>query len=459
MTVTIDEGRFGALASSFAGTLLRPADAGYEEARRVHNGLVDRRPALIARCTSAPDAAAALAFARDSGLPVSVRGGGHNIAGRAVIDDGVTVDLSPMKGIDVDPSSKTVRAGGGVVWSEFNAATADHGLATTGGLVSTTGIAGLTLGGGLGWLMPRYGLAADNLVSVELVLASGEIVRVSEEHHPDLFWALRGGGGNFGVATTFEYRLHPVTEVVAGLVAYPFDAARDVLRFLGEFTGGALSDDLMVVGALVHAPDGSGAKLAAAVVCHTGSKEEADRELEPLLGFGSPALTQVGPMPYPVANTLLDEAYPKGALNYWKSGFLRGLDGGTIDTIVEQFSSTPSPMTAIGIEHFHGAVTRVGVTETAVPHREPGHNMFITSVWNDPETTAANIAWTREAFGAIGPHLADRRWLNYLDDDDASDAIRAAYGPNYQRLADVKGLYDPGNIFRSNHNIEPASAA
>jgi FAD/FMN-containing dehydrogenase len=325
-------------------------------------------------------------------------------------------------------------------------------------LVSTTGIAGLTLGGGLGWLMPKYGLAADNLVSVELVSASGDVLQVSEESDPDLFWALRGGGGNFGVATTFEYRLHPLTDVTAGLVAYPFDAARDVLRFFRDFTAGPLSDDLMVLGALVHAPDGSGAKLAAVAVCHTGSKEEADRELEPLLGFGSPALTAVAPMPYPDANTLLDAGYPKGALNYWKSGFLGGLDDEAIDAIVEQFSSTPSTMTAIGIEHFHGAVTRVGVTDTAVPHRQPGHNMFMTSVWMDPEATAANVAWTREAFSSIRPHLADRRWLSYLDDDD-DDAIRSAYGPNYQRLADVKRRYDPENVFQSNHNIEPASAA
>ena len=284
------------------------------------------------------------------------------------------------------------------------------------------------------------------------------MLQVSEESDPDLFWALRGGGGNFGVATTFEYRLHPLTDVTAGLVAYPFDAARDVLRFFRDFTAGPLSDDLMVLGALVHAPDGSGAKLAAVAVCHTGSKEEADRELEPLLGFGSPALTAVGPMPYPDANTLLDAGYPKGALNYWKSGFLGGLDDEAIDAIVEQFSSTPSTITAIGIEHFHGAVTRVGVTDTAVPHRQPGHNMFMTSVWMDPETTAANVAWTREAFSAIRPHLADRRWLSYLDDDD-DDAIRSAYGPNYQRLAEVKRRYDPENVFQSNHNIEPASAA
>jgi FAD/FMN-containing dehydrogenase len=370
------------------------------------------------------------------------------------------IDLATMKDIEVDPSARSARAGGGVVWSEFNGATAIHGLATTGGLVSTTGIAGLTLGGGLGWLMPRYGLAADNLLSVELVSASGEVLQVSDESDPDLLWALRGGGGNFGIATTFEYRLHPLTEVMAGLVAYPFDAARDVLRFFRDFTAGPVSDNLMVLGALVHAPDGSGAKLAAMAVCHTGSKEEADRELEPLLGFGSPALTAVGPMPYPDANTLLDGGYPKGALNYWKSGFLGGLDDAAIDSIVDQFASTPSTMTAIGIEHFHGAVTRVGVTETAVPHREPGHNMFITSVWMDPEATGANIAWTRDAFSTIRPHLADRRWLSYLDDDDgASEVIRMAYGPNYQRLADIKRRYDPDNVFQSNHNIEPASAA
>jgi len=443
------------LVSSFSGEVLTPADAGYDEARRVHNGFVDKHPAVIARCRGTADIAAAIAFARANNLEISVRGGGHNVAGRAVTDGGVMVDLSLMKAIDVDPEARTVRAEGGVVWAEFNDATHAHSLATTGGVISTTGIAGLTLGGGLGWLMPRFGLAADNLLSVELVTADGQVLTVSEGEHPDLFWALRGGGGNFGVAASFTYRLHPLTEVTAGLVAHPFDAAGDVLRFYRDFTG-AISDDLMVVAGLVHAPDGSGVPLAAIVVCHAGSPEDASTELKPLLEFGSPALAQVGPMPYPAANTMLDAGYPRGVLNYWKSSFLRGLDDGLIDALINQFASCPSPMTAALIEHFHGAVARVGVSDTAVPHREAGYNMVITSVWTDPATTDANIAWTRESFAAVSSHLAERRWLNYLDDDDAADAVRAAYGPNYARLAEVKRRYDPDNLFRLNHNIEPA---
>jgi FAD/FMN-containing dehydrogenase len=446
-----------ALRASLSGELLTRDDATYDEVRQVHNGLVDKRPLAIARCRGTADIAAAIAFASADGLEISVRGGGHNVAGRAVTEGGLMIDLSLMKGIDVDAQARTVRAEGGVVWSELNEATHAHGLATTGGIISTTGIAGLTLGGGLGWLMPKLGLAADNLASAEIVSAAGEVLTADAASHPDLFWAVRGGGGNFGVAASFTYRLHPLTEVTGGLVAHPFDAAGDVLRFYRDFTA-SISDDLMVVAGLVHAPDGSGVPLAALVVCHSGSREEADAELAPLLGFGQPALAEVGPMPYPQVNTLLDAGYPRGALNYWKSTFLRGLDDGAIDALVERFPSCPSPMTAVVLEHFHGAVTRVPVTETAVPHREPGYNMVITSVWTDPSTTDANVAWTRETFGAIAPYAAGRRWLNYLVDDDADDAIRQAYGPNYVRLAEVKRRYDPENVFRLNHNIRPAAA-
>jgi FAD/FMN-containing dehydrogenase len=362
-----------------------------------------------------------------------------------------------MRAVDVDPDARMVRAEGGVVWSELNEATHAHGLATTGGVISTTGIAGLTLGGGLGWLMPRFGLAADNLASAEVVTADGQIRSVADDADPDLFWALRGGGGNFGVAASFTYRLHLLSEVTGGLVAHPFEAAGDLLRFYRRFTS-SISDDLMVVGGLVHAPDGSGVPLGAVAVCHAGSRAEADAELGPLLGFGRPALAQVGPMPYPQMNTLLDAGYPRGALNYWKSTFVGELDDGLIDALVERFGSCPSPMTAALFEHFHGAVTRVGVSDTAVPHREPGYNMVITSVWTDPATTDANIAWTRETFAAVQPYAASRRWLNYLVDDDDDDAIRQAYGPNHRRLSEIKRRYDPDNVFRLNHNIQPAAA-
>jgi FAD/FMN-containing dehydrogenase len=455
--VSIDENRLQAFAATFSGDLLVPSDPRYEAARTVHNGLVDKRPALIARCRGTADVVDALALAREEGLDVSVRGGGHNVAGRAVVDDGVVIDLSLMKGIHVNPTAPTLRAQGGVVWREFNREAALHGLATTGGVISTTGISGLTLGGGLGWLLGKYGLAADNLMSVELVTAAGEVLTSSADDHPDLFWALRGGGGNFGVATSLEYRLHPLEQVFAGLVAHPFAAAHDVLRFYRDFTD-SVSDDLSVIGALVHAPDGSGVPLAAFVVCHGGPIERAQRELEPLLKFGSPAMVQVGPMPYPAANMLLDDGFPKGALNYWKSSFIRSLSDEAIDTMVERFAACPSPMTAMVLEHFHGAVTRIGVSDTAVPHREPGYNFLSASVWTDPATTGDNIAWTRAFYAALEPHFVRRRWLNYLDDDDAGDAVRAAYGPNYSRLAEVKRHYDPDNVFHMNHNIQPAAA-
>jgi FAD/FMN-containing dehydrogenase len=385
---------------------------------------------------------------------VSVRGGGHNVAGRAVTDGGLMISLADMKDVAVDPERATVTAQGGVTWGELNEAAGQHGLGTTGGVVSTTGIAGYTLGGGLGWLMARHGLAADNLLAVELVTASGEVLHVDAGSHPDLFWALRGGGGNFGVATSFTYRLHPVATVTGGLIAHPLEAAPELLRFYRDAVAD-VSDDLSVFAGLVHAPDGSGAKLAALAVFHTGNPEDAERELAPFRSFGSPVVTQVGPMPYPVMNTLLDAGYPNGALNYWLSSFVRGLPDGLIDTAVERFASVPSPMTAILLEHFHGAVTRVGPTETAVPHREPGWNLLITSVWTDPAGTEANIGWTRETFAALQPHFADRRWLNYLGDDQADDAVRAAYGPNFERLREVKRRYDPDNVFHLNHNIAP----
>jgi FAD/FMN-containing dehydrogenase len=447
--------RLQAIATTFSGVLLRPGDDGYEEARRVHNGLIDKRPALIARCRGTADIAEALRFAQESGLEVSIRGGGHNVAGRAVTDGGVMIDLSLMKAIYVDPVARKARAQGGVTWREFDRETAVHGLATTGGQVSTTGIAGLTLGGGIGWLAGKYGLAADNLISVELVTADGEVVTASEQEHPDLFWALRGGGGNFGVAASLEYRLHPLREVTGGLVAYPFTAAREVLRFFRTFVESA-SDELGVAAGLVHAPDGSGAKLAAIVVCHAGSPARATADLKPLLDFGSPALAQVGPMPYPVVNTLLDGGYPTGALNYWKSSFLRSFDDGAIDAMVERFAACPSPMSAIVIEFFHGAMTRVGVSDTAIPHRAAGYNFVITGVWTGRGATEENIAWTRETFAALQPYSADARWLNYLDRDDEDDATRAAYGPNYARLTEIKRKYDPNNVFRLNANIPPS---
>ena len=454
MSATIDFSLFAALADRISGSVLRPNDAGYESARAVHNGLIDRRPAVIVRCRTTNDVVEALAVARRTGLEVSVRGGGHNAAGRAVTEGGVMIDLAEMKAISVDPARATATVQGGVTWAELNDAAGAHGLAVTGGAVSTTGVAGYTLGGGLGWLMAKYGLAADNLLAVELVTAEGDVLRVDGSSHPDLFWALRGGGGNFGVATSFTFRLRRVGTIVGGLIAHPIDAAPELLRFYRDAVA-ASSDDLTVFAGLVHAPDGSGTKLAALVVFHTGDAAQAKRDLEPFKTWGSPVVVDVGPMPYPVMNTILDAGFPSGSLNYWLSRFTRGLPDELIDTAVERFATVPSPMTAILLEHFHGAVTRIRPTETAVPHRDEGWNLLIPSVWIDPANNAANIAWTRDTFAALRPYFADGRWLNYLGDDQADDAIRAAYGPNYDRLREIKRRYDPENVFHLNHNITP----
>jgi FAD/FMN-containing dehydrogenase len=450
---TIDGEALEALAAAFSGTILQPGDEGYDDARRVHNGLIDRRPAIIARCAGTADIQDAVKLARASGLEISVRGGGHNVAGRAVAEGGLMIDLSPMRGIHVDPTAQTARAQGGVLWSELNREAHAHGLAVTGGAISSTGIAGYTLGGGLGWLMAKHGLGADNLIGVELVTADGEVLNVSDDTHPDLMWALRGGGGNFGIAASLVYRMHPLKMVTGGLIAHPIDAAGDMLRFYRDAVADC-TDDLTVFAAVVHAPDGSGMKLAAMVVFHTGDPAQAERDIAPFTSWGSPAVVDVGPMPYPVINTLLDAAYPKGALNYWLSSFTTGMPDGLIDTVVERFASVPSPMTAILFEHFHGAVTRVGPTETAVPHREEGWNLLLPSEWMDPADTEANIAWTKDSFAALSEHFRGGRWLNYLGDDQ-DDAISAAYGPNYDRLVEVKRRYDPENVFHLNHNIVP----
>jgi FAD/FMN-containing dehydrogenase len=293
---TLDQAKVSALQEALSGSALLPGDATYDEARRIHNGLIDRFPAAIVRCLDADDVAAAIRFARREGLEVCVRGGGHNVAGRAVIEGALMIDLSPMKGMDVNPYARTMRAEPGVTWGEFNAAAAEHGFAVTGGVISTTGIAGLTLGGGVGWLMPKLGAAIDNVVSFEIVSADGEKIRASADEHPDLFWALRGGGGNFGVATSFEYRLHPIRQIVGGLIAFPLPAAGELFRFVWEFAR-TIPDELMLALALTNAPDGSGFKLGAVIVCHCGSEEQANADLEPLLQFGEPALSQVGPMP------------------------------------------------------------------------------------------------------------------------------------------------------------------
>jgi FAD/FMN-containing dehydrogenase len=445
------------LRKIFGGQLLRPEDSGYDDARKVHNGLIDKRPAVIARCFGTADIVDAVNLGRSLGLEIAVRGGGHNVGGFATTDKGLMIDLSPMKGIYVDAKARKARAQGGVTWAEFNRETQLHGLATTGGVVSTTGIAGLTLGGGLGWLLPKFGMALDNLLSAEVVTAEGKILRASEKENADLFWGLRGGGGNFGVVSSFEFRLHRVGPMVTGgLAAHQFDKARDVLRFYRDITA-SLPDEVMAFMGLIHAPDGSGAKLAALVVCHCGSAKAGKAAVKPFKNFGSPVMDMIGPISYAAINSMLDAGFPKGALNYWKSSFLSKLSDEAIDIMIDCFARCPTPMGSMLLEHFHGAACRVPQNATAFPHRTESYNLAVLGEWMTPADSEKCIAWTRESYEALKPFMASRRYVNYLGDDEGQDQVAIAFGPNHARLRDIKAKYDPANLFHMNQNIRPAA--
>ena len=445
------------LAQTFLGPIVGPDAPDYDMVRKVHNGLIDKRPALIARCRGMADIADAVRFARSHQLEVSVRGGGHNVAGRAVADGRVMIDLSLMKGVHVNPSARIAVVEGGVLWKELNRETQLHGLAVTGGVVGTTGVAGLTLGGGLGWLMPKYGMALDNLVAVNLVLADGSIVRASADQAADLFWAVRGGGGNFGVAGSFEFRLHPVGPmVIGGLVAFPFPEAGRVLRAWRAFTA-TVPDELMTVAALTTAPDGSGTKIVGIAACHCGKAEDGQAIAAQIKSFGTVAMDAMGPIPYAVLNGMLDGGFPAGGSNYWKSTFLPSLSDTAIDTLASAYAKCPAPTSSILFEHFHGAVCRVPVEATAYALRDGGFNSLVIGQWMDPALGEATTAWTRDTFAIVQPFAGARRYVNYLSaDEDAKTAADAVYGQNLARLRQLKKKYDPDNFFHLNVNVLPA---
>ncbi len=444
------------IAASFAGRLIQPGEPLFDDARMVHNGMIDKRPAIIAQCRGSADIVDAVQLADTAGLDIAVRGGGHNVGGRGTVDGGLLIDLSLMRGIHVDPKRRTARVQGGVLWRELNRETQLHGLATTGGVVSTTGVSGLTLGGGLGWLMAKHGMALDNLHSVDLVMADGSRMRAADDENADLFWAVRGGGGNFGVAASLEFKLHPVGPMVTGgLIAYPFERAKDVLRFFRDTTA-SLPDDMMMVAALLTGPDGA-TRLAAMAVAHFGAPADAEAAMRPIKQFGSPVMDVIGPMPYGALNSMLDASYPRGARNYWKSNFLERLSDEAIDRLVDTFSRCPSPMGQIVIEYFHGAATRVAPTATAYALRSDGYNLLFLSQWMDPADDDKGIRWGRDGSAAIQPLVGPHRFLNYMNDDDSTDSTLAAvYGPNLRRLRELKKKYDPKNAFHVNLNIQPA---
>jgi FAD/FMN-containing dehydrogenase len=451
---------------SLRGKLLRPEDEGYEEARLVWNGVIDRRPALIARCADTQDVVQSVNFARDHNLLVAVRGGAHGVAGLATCDGGLVIDLSPMKGIQVDPNARTARAEGGVIWRELDDATQAHGLAAPGGVVSDTGIAGLTLGGGLGWLRNKYGLSCDNLISAEVVTADGRVLRASETENPDLFWGIRGGGGNFGIVTTFEYRLHPVgPEVMVCLVLHPGAKIREALRFFREYTASA-PDEVGLVGLRgvvppheeVYPTEIHGEPFIAFVGAYIGPVEEGERVLQPLRDFTTPLLDLSGPMPYVELQKIFDEEYPAHELRYyWKSTNLTELSDEIVERIAENAEKPPSPLSTTDLWHNGGAIRRIPEDAMAFSGRHVPFVLTASAGWSDPADDAANIGWSRRFIEEMKPFSDGSRYFNFPGFlEEGEETVRATFKMKYERLVALKDKYDPTNLFSLNQNVRPS---
>ena len=446
----------------FRGRLIGGDDADYSLARVVWNGAIDRRPRLIARCAGPSDVARAVRFAREADLEIAIRGGGHNVAGTAVCDDGLVIDLSGMRAVRVDPAGRRCWVQGGALWGDVDHETQLHALATTGGIISHTGVAGLTLGGGIGWLMRRHGLTIENLIAADVVTADGDRVHSSEDEHPDLFWALRGGGGNFGVVTSFEFHLHRIgPTVLAGPILWDASDAADVLRFYGEFIGTA-PDELGTVVRLGTAPP-------LAVIpehlhwrpvlmlgaCYSGPVDRGEQILRPIRAFGTPLVDLVGPTPYVEFQAALDSTVPHGWRYYWKSTHLPELNDELIDVIVQNAFLSASPRSYVAMFHLKGAVSRVMGGETAFGNRQASHAITLDGVWRPGEDFGdRETEWVRSFFASLGP-FRQGVYVNFLGGDEAPDRIREAYGAVYDRLVDVKTTYDPDNVFHSNQNIRP----
>ena len=442
------------LSERLRGELLTPQSDGYEAARRVFNGMIDRRPALIARCRGASDVQAVVSFARTHDLPVAVRGGGHNVAGHGTCDGGVLVDFSLMRSVRVDVAKQTARADPGCSWTDFDSETVAHRLATTGGTVGSTGIGGLTLGGGLGFLMGSHGLTCDNLVSVDIVTADAQFITASEASHPDLFWGIRGGGGNFGIVTSFEYRLHPVDQLLAGLIVYPMTVAGEALALFRD-TCASAPDELTCAFAMVSLPDGT--RVAAIAACYNGPIEDGTSLVAPLRQLGPPLDDGVRAMRYSEVQQIFAEI-PFGLQNYWKGEFVGDLPDEAIEATVMSFEHVASDHSAILIEAPHGAVRRVSDGATAFGQRQARYNASALAIWEDQADSDRHIAWARSYADALKP-FASGGYVNYLGDDASRDDVTAAYGPQrYERLSALKAEYDPTNMFRFNQNIAPARA-
>ena len=453
---TLKETAVEEFKASLRGELLQPGDVGYDEARTIWNAMIDKKPGLIVRCAGVADVINSVNLARANNLLVAVRGGGHNVAGNAVCEGGVMIDLSPMKSVRVDPVKCTAHAEPGLTWGEFDHETQVFGLATTGGAISTTGIAGVTLGGGWGWLSRLHGLASDNLLSVDVVTADGRFLTANATENADLFWGLRGGGGNFGVVTSFEYKLHPVGPMVlGGMVVHPFERAKEVLQFYRDFSGSA-PDELTSWAVLLTSPQGDPVPVVIIAVCYSGTVEEGERVLQPLREFGPPLAYQVGPMSYTDLQQMGDVLNPPGLQDYWKGSFLKELSDDAIDALIGGCTNFPTPL-AIGlIEHtLGGAVSRAGQETTAFNHRDVEYSFLSLAGWPEPAESEKCIRWVRELWEAMQPFTTEDVYVNYLG-EEGEDRVKAAYGPEkYQRLVALKNKYDPTNLFRLNQNIKP----
>jgi hypothetical protein len=441
--------------ATFHGDVLQPNAPGYDEARKVWNAMIDRRPAFIARCKSVSDVQTALRFAKQNGLLTAIRGGGHNAAGLGVCDDGIVIDLGGLRDVLIDPARRVARAGGGATWADFDRATAGFGYATTGGLISSTGIAGLTLGGGLGWLMRSCGLACDNLVGAEMVTADAQIVRASDAENADLFWALRGGGGNFGVVTSFEFKLHSVATIFGGMLLYPLSKARDLLRLYRDVTRSA-PDKLTVFAAMMHAPDGT--PVVAFALCYNGPADEGERAIAAIRSFATPVAGEVGPMPYSALQGMLDGGFPSGLQVHWRSEFINTISDDFIEGAVSAFERVPSPLSAMLLEQFGGAVSRVPRDATAFDQRDSEYNLVIVSRWTEAAERDKNVKWARETSDMAAAYTNGRVYVNYIGAGESPDRVRAAFGEEkFARLSAIKRKYDPTNMFRMNQNIPPAA--
>ncbi|WP_435971795.1 FAD-binding oxidoreductase [Streptomyces sp. Qhu_M48] len=442
------------------GTVVTADDDAFDEARAVHNAMIDRRPAVVVRCVNAGDVIAAVDFARENGLDLAVRGGGHSVPGFGTCDDGVVADLSGMRGVRVDPQRRTARAEGGATWGDFNAATYPFGLATTGGIISTTGVGGLTLGGGIGYLARGAGLSCDNLISADVVTADGRLLVASEEENADLFWALRGGGGNFGAVTSFEYRLSPVKDIYGGPMLFELEDAATVVRSFADYIADA-PEELGGFPAFQIAPplpfipeDRHGDTFVLVVACWTGPLDEGERALQPFHDFAPVVAEHVGPMPYPALNSAFDALVPPGLQHYWKANFVTELTDAAIEAHVEHAAGLPAVNSTVHIYPIDGACHRVAPEATAFAYRDASFATVIAGMWPDPSANEANIAWVRDYYAATAPHSEEGGYVNFMSDDDQS-RTRANYGANYDRLVEVKRAYDPGNLFHLNQNIQP----